>query len=65
LELSNAEAIPDVSVDREVESAVEVLALTEAPEIERKVVVVPGIGSGRRGGSGGKEDFDPVRTGRT
>ncbi|KAF2548366.1 hypothetical protein F2Q70_00023637 [Brassica cretica] len=46
-------------------SAVQVLALTEAPEIERKVVVVPGMGSCPRHGSVGKIRFDPLRTGRT
>ncbi|KAH0881135.1 hypothetical protein HID58_068529 [Brassica napus] len=46
-------------------SAVQVLALTEAPEIERKVVVVPGMGSCPRHGSVGKRRFDPLRTGRT
>lgn len=66
LELSNPEASKDASVDGEpAESAVEVLALTEAPEIEKVVVVAPGMESSRRDGSCWKEDLDPLRTGPT
>lgn len=69
-ELSNAEEEmygQSSSDGRAPESAVDGLALTDAPDIEWKVVlVVSGIGSDRRGISGVEEgDTTPVRSRRT
>lgn len=68
-ELSNAEAelyIQSESDDDEPERAVDGFALTDAPEIDRKVVVVSWIGSDRRGISGLEEGdtATPATSGR-